>query len=127
MTENQTYNGWENKPTWLIPLWIDNDQSSSEYWRNVCIAAINDYSELGIDDIDDIILIDEDEKRNAKYRIILELKAEFETHMQDILTTANVAGTFWDDLLGWGLAVVNWDEIADHFYDNAIEEMKNDL
>lgn len=28
----ETYNGWTNKATWLVKLWIDNDQSEQESW-----------------------------------------------------------------------------------------------
>ena len=33
MITNSTYNGWTNKATWLVKLWMDNDQSAYSYWR----------------------------------------------------------------------------------------------
>ena len=64
MTENQTCNGWENKPTWLVKLWIDNDQGNQEYWREVCTEIIT----IAVDDTSDI---DEEDKRHAVYQICL--------------------------------------------------------
>jgi leucyl aminopeptidase (aminopeptidase T) len=32
MSSDKTYNGWTNYETWLVKLWIDNDQGSQEYW-----------------------------------------------------------------------------------------------
>jgi hypothetical protein len=32
MTTNITYNGWTNKATWLVKLWMDNDQYTYSYW-----------------------------------------------------------------------------------------------
>jgi hypothetical protein len=28
----KTYNGWTNYETWLVKLWIDNDEGSYHYW-----------------------------------------------------------------------------------------------
>lgn len=27
-TKDETFNGWTNKPTWLVKLWLDNDEYS---------------------------------------------------------------------------------------------------
>ena len=118
MTEKQTYNGWENKPTWLIKLWIDNSQGDQDYWREVCTEIINDT-------IEDISDIDEEDKRHAVYQIEQRLKDEFENGGADILesSTAGVS-SFWSDLLGWALAMVNWLEVAGALYDDAMEDIE---
>ena len=33
--EKTTYNGWRNYETWVFKLWIDNDRTSYEYWREI--------------------------------------------------------------------------------------------
>lgn len=43
MTTNTTYNGWTNKATWLVKLWMDNDQPSYYYWQEQAIANTNFY------------------------------------------------------------------------------------
>ena len=30
---NKEYNGWYNYETWMVNLWMDNDQGSHEMWR----------------------------------------------------------------------------------------------
>jgi len=37
-----TYNGWSNYETWVVNLWIDNEQSSQEMWRHIAIGAWED-------------------------------------------------------------------------------------
>jgi len=29
------YNGWTNHETWTVSLWLDNEESSYRYWREV--------------------------------------------------------------------------------------------
>ena len=37
---NKEYNGWYNYETWLVNLWMDNDQAEHEYWREVARECI---------------------------------------------------------------------------------------
>ena len=32
MSRDGTYNGYANYETWLVKVWIDNDQGNVEYW-----------------------------------------------------------------------------------------------
>jgi hypothetical protein len=53
------YNGWTNKPTWLVALWVDNDQYLQETvreqsrslgnfeFRNWLDNSFNDENDLG--------------------------------------------------------------------------------
>jgi len=31
----ETYNGWKNRETWLVNVWLNNDQISYKYFRSV--------------------------------------------------------------------------------------------
>ena len=34
MTTNIIYNGWTNRATWLVKLWIDNEQAMYFHWQD---------------------------------------------------------------------------------------------
>ena len=38
------YNGWENRETWLVALWLDNDRETANLWRNRANEILNEYS-----------------------------------------------------------------------------------
>ncbi len=37
------YNGWTNYETWLVNLWMDNDQGSQAYWYVVAHDSIEEH------------------------------------------------------------------------------------
>ena len=39
------YNGWTNYETWLVNLWMDNDEGSQAYWSEVAQDSIDQYNE----------------------------------------------------------------------------------
>lgn len=39
--ENEKYNGWENRDTWLVALWLNNTQKVYEYVKNNKITIAN--------------------------------------------------------------------------------------
>ena len=38
-------NGWKNYETWIVNLWIDNDQAFANYWRDRA-EEVRDVSDL---------------------------------------------------------------------------------
>ena len=92
MTGLDNYNGYTNRETWLVSLWINNEQGSHEYWRERAGSCRVNHP-----------------GRAAGY-LAAELEREFEEGMGNILPASP---GFWDDLLGTALARVDWLEVAD--------------
>jgi hypothetical protein len=40
---NNTYNGWTNRATWLVNLWMDEDQGINFHWYEQALAASSAY------------------------------------------------------------------------------------
>ena len=82
----KTYNGWTNRETWLVSLWINNDQTS----QAVLLEALGR---------------DESDFKKAEW-----LKSEIEEEMYDLPLEASL----WCDLLGTALARVDWREVIEN-------------
>lgn len=98
MTKKE-YNGWTNYETWLVKLWIDNDQGTHNYWqdrtREIHDSALPDRTFT--------------QTENAALELADELKHEHE----EIATQSGVPTTgFVADLFNAAMSEVNWHEIA---------------
>lgn len=106
---DQTYNGFTNYETWLVNLWMDNEQGSQEFFRETAKKIYdgprNAYREHLTREAD------------AGFTFADWLKAHHQEHRPEL---PGVYG----DLLGAALASVNWDEIARHYID-AVKEEQN--
>jgi hypothetical protein len=40
---NDTYQGWANRETWALMLWINNDQGLYESFRSILLEDYSDY------------------------------------------------------------------------------------
>ena len=85
MSEVSTYNGWTNRETWLVSLWLNNDQDSYELLNNV--LGLSTSSTRKAEKLQDLV---EDQMYD------LELKA-----------------SLWSDLLSTALAKVDWLEVIE--------------
>lgn len=92
---SESYNGWSNYETWLVKLWIDNDQGSHEYWGEQAREAIENANF---------------DKDDAVSSLADMLQSEHEEAMP------KVHGVF-SDLLNAALGSVNWQEIARNMVD----------
>ena len=44
----RVYNGHPNYETWLVSLWIDNEETSHLYWRETAEEVLRDVRESGV-------------------------------------------------------------------------------
>ena len=97
------YNGWTNYETWVVKLWIDNEEGSYHAIRETARTAIEEARE---DDPDG-----GPRSLTYKERAARILARELEDIVRDLfdLPVEGLAG----DLCGAALEGVNWDEIAD--------------
>ncbi len=95
-TEARTYEGWTNYETWVVKLWMGNEEPSYRYWQH--------------------------EARHAKdaYALMSAIKDAHEEAMPDL------GASVFSDLLGAAMSEVNWYEIAESLFTEAHEDEDND-
>jgi thioredoxin-related protein len=81
----KTYNGWTNYETWLVKLWLDNDEGSCRYCEELAKQAKNAYD------------------------LSNQLKDMIEEDAPDL------GANMYSDLLTAAISEVNWYEIAEHY------------
>ena len=90
------HNGWTNYETWVVNLWMDNEEDSQRFWteqaQETFDASDHDTEQATHDLADYLQTYHEDEDVFAIHKL------------------AN--GTVFADLIGAALQAVNWHEIA---------------
>jgi|694.fasta_scaffold09120_23 hypothetical protein len=106
---NSAYNGWTNYETWVVNLWMDNQEGTYDYWREVAEDVYNNEAEeqKHFTKMEDAVGILADR-----------LKNDHEDKKDDILESVELTSSVWADLLGAALSEVNWREIAEHLLEN---------
>ena len=104
MKQNEKrYNGWTNYGTWTTALWLDNNERSHNYWREIAgefklAAPQENQFEKGYWSIEEA----------ARFMLADRLKEQIEERSP--LQEASL----YSDLLAAALQEVNWSEIAGH-------------
>ena len=106
----QRYNGWTNYETWVTALWLDNDQATQEYWREVA-RECRDEAPTTSQVKEGIWTI----SQAARFTLADQVKEEISDG------TPTIEASLYVDLLGAALQQVNWHEIAEHWLDNLDE------
>ncbi len=107
MTKKE-YNGWFNYETWLVNLWMGNEEGSSSYYAEMAQEAWDNAEDGG-----DAVRFTREQ--NARYALAQQICDEYEDSMAELLEhSKRLNGSVWADLLNASLSEVNWDEIAEH-------------
>lgn len=93
------YEGWTNKPTWAVRLWLDNDEETQRFTQHLIRHAYGD-----------------------AYKLSKSLQEYSETLMDKPLSTPDMAC----DLLIWALAHVNWMELAETYIEEYEADQKEE-
>ena len=91
-----TYNGWSNYETWVVNLWIGNEESSQERWAERALELVQE-------------AIDNDES-DPKAEALSSLAEALEAEHDE--ATPVLFGVF-GDLMRHALGCVDWREIAE--------------
>ncbi len=106
MTKNE-YNGYYNYETWVVSLWMDNDQGSQSYWQERAQECWDNTPE------------DDDRKHTATCDLADEIKQYHEDYEQ---MGINIPNSVYADLMNAALSEVNWYEIASHLIEEVDKE-----
>lgn len=96
------YNGWTNYETWLVKLWMDNEQGTQEYFN---------------EQADEVLERDPDDEDNDRIRTLAEIIKE--QHEESLPKLEGFAA----DLMNAALSEVNWEEIANSLIEDAKERV----
>ena len=110
----KTYNGWTNYETWLVKLWIDNDEGSQNYWQEE-VRRVYDESEA-------------DDTFTKTENAALSLDGILKSWHEDIAEESGVpTAGFVADLFNAAMSEVNWHEIAASLIEDNIDEESETL
>jgi hypothetical protein len=87
----EEFNGYSNKPTWTLAIWLDTDESLKNYWRYKSKSLSED-----------------------------ELSKELQTYFED-RNPLSKEFTIYSDMLNNSLKLINWREVAKKLKDNERE------
>lgn len=106
---SEEYNGWTNRETWCMNLWITNKQGWDELMRELAKEALKgSFTDLSLPE----------SKNSHTYSLSQEIEVYFEEifsweYVKDNESLFNVVKDVGS------LYRVNWFEIAEHFIDDA--------
>lgn len=107
--DEQGYNGWSNYETWVTKLWLDNDEGSYNYMRDLVIVAKGEAKACS-QVREKIWTVKEAEKY-----LLGEMVKDEVVEMTNIeRTTAGLC----DDLLNSAIENINFNEIAENLLED---------
>jgi uncharacterized protein (DUF433 family) len=108
MSSDRGYNGWRNYETWAVALWLDNDEGSYRYWREVAQVVWEDSQESEERSVTGGPLF-------SRTEVTVQALAErLKGEVEDANPLAD-GGTLYSDLLTAALSEVDWREVAQNW------------
>lgn len=104
----ERYNGWTNYETWVVALWMGNEQSQSQYWEQAAKESC-DQAEAS----DGLT-----KSEVARIALARHMQEEHEKAATDMLERSSFESGPFADLLRASLSEVNWMEIARHYVED---------
>ncbi len=105
MSNDTKYNGWTNYETWVVSLWLDNDEGSQTLTQEAAHYALD--------------CAKADHLFTRKERATLDLADALKNLHED--NTPTITGVY-ADLINAALGSVNWHELAEHYMAEVEEE-----
>jgi hypothetical protein len=114
MSRDGTYNGYANYETWLVKVWIDNDQGNVDHW-------VEQAKDLYTNKAEDTKYFTKREE--ATILLAEDMKEYYEERMPESISSDNIGG-LWADLLHSALSDVVWIELSGMIMETALENLE---
>lgn len=106
----ETYNGWVNRETWAVNLWLTNDQGLYETCQDMAREAIKD-SKRGYP------------RRDPRF-ILADALRDFVDELKETENPSRELRSMFDDIgSAWR---VKWEEVADAFLEGETDDTDTD-
>ncbi|OFY68938.1 MAG: hypothetical protein A2V46_15655 [Bacteroidetes bacterium RBG_19FT_COMBO_42_7] len=89
----EEFNGYTNKPTWTLAIWLETDESLKNYWKYKTRSLPED-----------------------------ELSKELQAYFED-RNPLSMEFTFYSDILTNSIKLIDWKEVAKKLKDNEREKL----
>ena len=109
MNKNE-YNGWHNFGTWVVALWLDNEESSQTFWRNRAQELVEHWAETPSANA----RMTGNEPFTTEEKAVMALEKELQADFKENNPLGDQANV-WADLMNAALFEVNWHEVAEHY------------
>ena len=100
--EDDTYNGWKNKETWLVNIWLSNDYDLYKHYVSTLTEIVEKQSNV----------------LNNNGNVMEELKEI----VWEIYRDEHRENGLINDLIQTSLSNVDWSRLAEHYIDDIKEE-----
>lgn len=106
MTTKNGYNGYANYETWIVVLWLESEQGTARYWRDVAYDLRK--AAVAHEEVEEEFWLADDV---AYYQLAARLKAEVTDEAPDL------GASLYSDLMQAAFSDVDWHQVAGVFFE----------